>query len=202
MAILALGVLVLAGAWYSWRGARTPTRSITITTHPPTATAIPYPTAGSVPISAAPPRVFTIGHIRDGGQWARLGVYRESAAGSLCLSMTGRGDLSCDVLPRRDEVIRLAYADWMYRDSARTRFGMFVVGAIGPSVALVRLSLGAGRWVDATILTLPPRLGTSFRLFYTEKWTGFQSLNHRLPVVALDDHGRAVGRDSYLVLGG
>jgi len=47
-----------------------------------------------------------------------------------------------------------------------------------------------------------PELLFPFRLFYTEKRTGFQSLARHLPVVALDDHGRELGRTSYLVKGG
>jgi hypothetical protein len=192
----ALAALVLAGAWFSWRGARAPVR--------PTATPIRNPTASSVPIAASPSPVFTIAHVRDGGQSAGLRVYREAAGGNLCVSLTTEGVLSCDFLPRLGQgatTIRLAYAHWLYWDSARFRYVMFLVGAIGPSVASVRVSLGVGRSVDATILTLPPELAIPFRLFYTENRTGFQDLS-RLPVVALDDQGREIGRTSYLVLGG
>jgi hypothetical protein len=98
--------------------------------------------------------------------------------------------------------VHLAYAHWLHLDSAGPGFGVFVTGAISPRVASVSVSLGAGRWVDATILTPPSELEFPFRLFYMEKRTGFQSLNRWLPIVALDGHGREIGRTSYLIHGG
>jgi hypothetical protein len=80
---------------------------------------------------------------------------------------------------------------------------MFVIGAVRGPVASVRVALGAGRWVDATILSpLTSELRFPFRLFLIDEKTGQQSLNRRRSIVAFDDRGREIGRTSYLVLGG
>jgi len=115
--------------------------------------------------------------------------------------LASEGVLSCDFLPRRGETIRLAYAHWLYWGVECCGIGMFVVGAVNAQVDAVRVALGAGKWADATIVTPPHALGFSFRLFYVERKSGMESLNHRLPVIAFE-HGREVGRTSYLVLGG
>jgi hypothetical protein len=131
-----------------------------------------------------------------------LNVYRVPS-GNLCVAFAREGPLSCEFLPRLGHgIIRLAYAHWLCRETTCRRFGIIVVGAIGPRVASVRVLLGAGRRVYATILVLPSELEVPFRLFYTEKWTRFESLNRRLAIVALDDHGRQIGRTPYLVQGG
>ena len=157
--------------------------------------------AGISPLGSSPTAILTIAHVRVGGQSADLGVYR-GPADSLCVRLTTEGELSCDLFPRPGETVRLAYANWLYLDSACCGFGMFVVGSIRPPVASVRVSLGAGRWVDAAILTPPSELEFPFRLFYMEKRTGFQSLNRRLSVIALDAQGQEIGRTTYLVQGG
>ena len=115
--------------------------------------------------------------------------------------LASEGVLSCDFLPRRGETIRLAYAHWLYWGVECCGIGMFVVGAVNAQVDAVRVALGAGKWADATIVTPPHALGFSFRLFYVERKSGMESLNNRLPVIAFE-HGREVGRTSYLVLGG
>jgi hypothetical protein len=121
-------------------------------------------------------------------------------SGTLCVQL--EGDITCAFLLAPGQAVHVSYANWFWLDSAGSSFGVFVTGAISSHVASVRVSLGAGRWVNATILTLPPELGFPFRLYYMEKRTGFQSLARHLPVVALDGHGQEVGRTSYLVQGG
>lgn len=169
----------------------TPTASYVLT---------PTPTASHVPLATSPP-VVTIAHVRVKGRAADIHAYR-GPTGSFCLDLTRVGELSCDLVPGLRQPIRIAYANWVYLDSACCGFGLFVIGTVKPGVSEVRISLGGGRRVDATILRPPPRFNFAYRLFYMEKRTGFESLNRRLPVVALDGRGREVGRTSYLVQGG
>jgi hypothetical protein len=135
------------------------------------------------------------------GQVADVGAYR-GPAGTLCLELATEGTISCDFALGPLQIIQLANARWLYLDSAGYGFGIFLAGAISPRVASVRVSLGAGRWVDATILTPPPQLEFPFRLFYMEQRTGIESLNRSLPLVPLNGRGREIGRTSYLVQGG
>jgi hypothetical protein len=191
---VALGVLialVLVGAWFSWRTPRASVR--------PTMTPTPTPTASRVLPTTSPPPVLTVAQVRVEGRAADIHAYR-GQAGSFCLDLTRVGELSCDLVPGPRESLRIAYANWVHLDSACCGFGLVVVGTIKPGVAEVRISLGGGRWVDATIVRPPP--GFAYRFFYMEKRAGFRSLNRRLPVVALDGRGREVGRTSYLVQGG
>jgi hypothetical protein len=159
------------------------------------------PTSSHSPGGESLTAVFTIAHVRVRGQVGDVGAYR-GPAGNLCLRLPTLGTISCDFAPRPGQAVRLAYANWLYPDSADFDIGVFLAGAVSPRVASVRVSLGAGRWVDATILSPPPEVGFPFRLFYMEKRTGFESLNRSLPVVALDGHGREIGRTSYLIQGG
>jgi hypothetical protein len=191
--LLSAVILALVVGWFAW--ARPPAnRSV-----------LPLPgrslTSSSPSAGRGPTPVLTIAHIRESGHVEDIGAYG-SPAGTLCVQLPEQGTISCDFLPRHGRAVHVAYAQWLYLHSACCRFGMFVLGAISSRVASVRVSLGEGRWVGATLLRLPPSLKFPDRLFYVEEKTGFQSLNHHLPVVALNAHGRKIGRTSYLVMGG
>ena len=140
--------------------------------------------------------VFTIAHVRVRGEVGDIAAYR-GPEGDLCVQLTTEGTISCDFLPRPGHPIRVAYANWLYLDSAGD-LGVFLVGAISHRVSSVHVSLGAGGWVNATILKPPPDLQFPFRLFYIEERTGYQSLSRSLPVVARDARGREIGRNYYL----
>jgi hypothetical protein len=192
-------ILALVAGWFAW--ARPPVHQ-SVQPSPGSRTTSSSPSAGR-----GPTPVFTIAHIRESGHRGPIEVYGGAPAGSVCVALPDEGAFSCDFLPTPGQAVHLAYAQWLYLDSACPSgpgcgFGMFVIGSISPQVAFVRVALGAGRSVNATLLTLPLDLEFPYRLFYVEKRTGFQSLNHHLPVVALNAQGRKIGHTSYLVLGG
>jgi hypothetical protein len=186
--------LLLVIAWFSF--ARPPGAGPS--TH---ATGTPTPTGTQAQVVASPPPpVFTVATIWVKGVQRTLDAYFEPGEG-VCLDLPTEGMPYC-ALARGPGPLRLILANWVY-PGACCDFAMFVVGTIGPSVSSVRLSLGAGRWVDATIADFPASLNTGgLRLFYVDQRTGMQSLNHRLPIVALDAQRREIGRTTYLVLGG
>ncbi len=159
----------------------------------------PSPTSSPAPDAGSPAPVLTIAHVRVRGHAADIQAW-SGPAGTLCIQVAG--DISCDLPLPPGQAVQVSFANSLLLDSSGYAFGMFVVGTIRSDVTSVRVSLGAGRWVDATILKPPPELLFPFRFFYTEKRTGFQNLNRHLPVVALDGHGRELGRTSYLVQGG
>ncbi len=154
------------------------------------------PASGSPIVSSSPTAVLTIAHVRVRGRASVIQAW-PGPSNTLCVQL--EGDITCAFLLAPGHAVQVSYANWLYLDPAGFSFGMFVIGAISSEVASVRVSLGAGRWVNATILTPPPELGFPLRLYYMEERTGFQSLNRDLPVVALDDHGQEIGRTSYLV---
>jgi hypothetical protein len=156
-----------------------------------------------VPIAVSPPPpVFAVATIEVSGRDRPVDAYDEPGDG-LCLELPVEGTPYCDIAPGPGP-LRLVYANWVYPGSACCGFAMFVIGTIGPTVASVRVSLGAGRSVRAMIAGFPTSLGAGglIRLFYIDQPTGIESLNHRLPVVALDDRGHEIGRTTYLVQGG
>jgi hypothetical protein len=116
--------------------------------------------------------------------------------GALCFELSSGGSSFC-VAPQPGQAIQLAYVNWIWFDSGNRGFGILVIGAITRDVASVRVSLGAGRWATARIVSAPPELAFPLRLFYVEKRTGFDVLNRHLPIVALDDQGHEIGRTSY-----
>jgi len=156
--------------------------------------------ASSSPLgSISPSAVRTIAHVRVRG---RASIFQAwpGPSGTLCVQL--EGGITCDFLLGPGQAVQVSFARWFYPDSTGYNFAMFVTGAISSEVASVRVSFGAGRWVNATILTPPAELGFPSRLYYMEERTGFQSLNRSLPVVALDARGHEIGRTSYLVQGG
>jgi hypothetical protein len=142
-----------------------------------------------------------LAHYRDGGKPANVEVYRRFD-GNLCVRLPSASFVSCDVLPAEETAVRLVYASWVSLDSSCCRSGVFVIGTVGRDVATVRLDLGAGRRVEATIVEVPSALDEPVRVFVVERKTGLESLGRRLPITALDDHGREVGRTTYLISGG
>ena len=149
----------------------------------------------------AVPAVFTVAHIRLRGQEADIAVYR-GPGNSLCLQLPTSDTVPCDLAPRPGRAIRLAYANWVYLDATGYGFGMLLVGTVSPAVAPVRISLGNDKWIKARVVSLPEELNIAFRLFYIERRISFESLNQSLPVVALDNQGREIGRTSYRIEGG
>src|SRR5436190_6532364 len=109
--------------------------------------------------------ILTLTPIRLRGEVGHIGAYR-GPTGDLCVELTTEGTISCDLAPRPGDALRLAYANWLYLDSPQYGLGVFVAGAVGPRVASVHVSVGAGRWAEATLLKPPPELGFPFRLFY------------------------------------
>jgi hypothetical protein len=196
--VAVLAAVVLGAAWFAWRGFLAPAPPAA----GPNATPTPSPTASAI-LAPAPVFVppFRVAHFRDGGQPADVEVYRRFD-GNLCVRLLSRSFVSCDVLPSEGKAVRLTYADWMYLDPSCCRFGVFVVGTVGPDVGTVRVDLGGGRRVEATIVELPSALDEPARVFFVQRETGFASLGRRLLVTALDDRGREVGRTTYLVSGG
>jgi hypothetical protein len=194
-AMIATAALVVVIAWFAWG------RPSARPSGPPTPT--PTATSGTVPIAVSPPPpVFAVATIKVRGNDQLVNAYQEPGD-RLCLELPTEGTPYCDIAPGPGP-LRLVHANWVYPGSACCGFAMFVIGTIGPTVDSVRVSLGAGRWVRAMIVGLPSslRAGGLIRLFYIDQPTGMQSLNHRLPIVALDDHGHEIGRTTYLVLGG
>ena len=207
-ALVAVAVLLALGAGFvgGWLVHQPTPPAPTGFLPPGTAEGDATPTSASPPTSSpsigvTPAQVFTIAHIRVNGRDGNLKAYR-TETGSICVSLSTRGNISCRLLPLRGQAVRLAYANWLYLNSACCDFAMFVAGSISPQVASVRVSVGAGRWVDATLLTPPPDLEFPFRLFYAEQRGSDGSLDRRLPVVAMNVQGRIVGRTSYFVQGG
>jgi hypothetical protein len=192
-------VLVLGLAWFAWRAVLAPVQPAAV---PSPSASNPSPESGAVLVPApvfVPP--FRVAHYRDGGQPADVEVYRRFD-GHLCVRLLSRSFVSCDVIPAAGTAIRLAFADWVYLDQACCRFGIFLVGTVTSDVARVQVGLGSGRQVTATVVTLPSALEEPTRVFVVEQATGLRSLNHRLPVTALDDRDHELGRTSYLVEGG
>jgi hypothetical protein len=190
--------VVLGAAWFAWRGFLAPAEPVAGANATPT----PSPTTSAI-LAPAPAFVppFRVAHYRDGGQPADVEVYRRFD-GNLCIRLPSSAFVSCDVLPAEETDVRLVYANWVSLDSSCCRSGVFVLGTVGPDVATVRVDLGGGRRVEAAIVELPSALNEPTRVFFVQRETGFASLGHRLPVTALDDRGREVGRTTYLVSGG
>ena len=142
-----------------------------------------------------------VARYREGGERVDVQAHRRFD-GSLCIELPSESFVSCDVLPVTGKAIRLTYASWIHLDTACCRFAIFLVGTVSADVHAVRVDLGSGRWVDARIVPLPAMLDPRSRVFLLDRPAGFESLNRRLPVTALDDGDREIGRTHYLVQGG
>jgi hypothetical protein len=181
-------VLALAAGWFAL--AR-PSRQPTLPPGPST------PRQSSPPAEQSFTPLFTIAYVRVNGQPGDLAAFRGSD-GAICLHLATEGTISCDLSTRPGQAIHLAYANWLYMESAPPNLGVIVVGAIDRRVSTVRVALGEGMWGNATILTPPPALEFNLRLFYIEQRTTIQNLNRVLPVIARDGRGREIGRKYYL----
>jgi hypothetical protein len=143
-----------------------------------------------------------IDRIHAQGGSGNLRAYR-GPTGRLCVTVSTAGDISCDLVPRPGEAIHAGGAGALLLGTG-PGVEIFVAGAVDDRVLSVRVNVGAGRWVRATIVTLPSQLEFPYRLFYVAADVAFPSFqfNNPYPVVARDAHGVVVGRSSYGVQGG